>query len=239
MLMRKTSIFAAAVVALLASGAQAKSRDPGPPDHRDLTPGRFDSIAVAGPFVVRVHAGKATKVALTGPRTMLDDTELVIRDGQLIIRWQEGASWSRNGNQGVDVDIDVPVIRGVINVGAGSIEIDRVKADRFVATLASAGSVSIRSIDVGQLKADLMGAGSLQAAGQVGTANLTLGSSGSFDNPNLTVRDADITSAGSGSVRATVTKAAKIESSGSGGTILTGGAKCNVSKAGSGNVRCS
>src|SRR5690349_18724909 len=117
--MRMTSIFAAAVVALLASGAQAKSRDPGPPDHREVTPGSFDSIAVAGPFVVRVHTGKATKVALTGPRTMLDDTELVIRDGQLLIRWQEGASWSRNGNQGVDVDIAMPVISGVTNVGAG------------------------------------------------------------------------------------------------------------------------
>jgi len=237
--MRKRTILAAAGVALIASGAQGKSRDPGPPDHRQLTPGKFDRIAVAGPFVVRVHMGKDTSVSLSGPRTMLDDTELVVRNGQLIIRWQEGAGWSRNGDQGVDVDITLPIIRGVMNAGAGSIDIDRVQADRFAAQLVSAGSVTIHSMDVDQLKAELAGAGALRTSGQARSASITLASSGSFDSPNFTARDATIMSAGSGAVRAAVTDAVEIQTLGSGGIVLTGGAKCNVSKAGSGSVRCS
>jgi hypothetical protein len=239
MQMNRKAIAAAALTALVTANAQAMSRDPGPPDHRQVTPGEFDRLTVAGPFVVRVRTGEKISVSLSGPRTMLDDTELLVRDGQLIVRWQEGASWSRNGNMGVDVDISLPVIRGVTNFGAGSIDIEGVRADRFVATLASAGSVTIHSMDVGQLQAELAGAGSLRAAGQVGKASVMLASSGSFDSPNFTARNADLTSAGSGLIRATVTDTANIRSFGSGGIELTGGAKCTVNSGGSGHVHCS
>jgi hypothetical protein len=237
--MRKKRIAAVTLAAVVAGGAQARSRDPGPPDQRKVAPGEFDRIAVAGPFVVRVRTGKATSVSLSGPRAMLDDTDLFVRDGQLIVRWQEGASWSRNGNQGVDIDITLPMLRGVMNVGAGSIDIDRVRTDRFEAKLLSAGTVRIDSMDAQAVDVALAGSGEMRAAGQVGRANLTLASSGSFNSPKLTIRDAHIMSAGSGTVRAAVTRTADIKSLGSGGVLLTGGARCSVSKAGSGDIRCS
>ena len=257
--MKKKAVVAAGVTALLAGSAQGRGRDPGPPDHREVRVADFDRIAVAGPFVVRVHEGTATKVSLSGPRTMLDDTELLVRDRQLVIHWQEGAGWSRNGNEGVDVDISVPVLRGVTNVGAGSIDIDQVKADRFVAVLSSAGSVSIGSIDTSELKAavagagslslghvqakaldaDLAGAGQLRAAGKADTANVRLAGSGSFDNPEFTARNATIMSGGSGTIRANVTNEADIKALGSGIVVVTGGAKCTVNSTGSGGVRCS
>jgi hypothetical protein len=239
MQMMKKHIAAAAGAALLSGSAQAMGRDPGPPDHRQVTIGQFDRVAVAGPFVVRVRTGKAVSASLSGSRTMLDDTELLVRDGELIVRWQEGAGWSRNGDEGVDVEITMPEVRGVRNLGAGQIDIDRVRGDRFAATLVSAGRVTIDSMDVDELKAELAGSGSLRAAGQVGTANLMVASSGSFDSPELTAQDADITSVGSGAVRANVTHTATIKTLGSGGIQLTGGAKCSVNKSGSGDVRCS
>ena len=257
--MNKNGIVAVAAAALMAAGAQPKSRDPGPTDHRQLAPGEFDRILVAGPFLVRVRTGQATSVSLTGPRTTLDDTELVVRDGQLFIGWQEGAGWPRNGNEGVDVDVTVPAIRGVTNAGTGSVDIDRVKTDRFVATLSSAGGVTIHSMDIGQLQAQLSGSGNLalrqinakavdvllagsggvRAAGEADTATLSLGSSGSFDGPNFKARDASIMSNGPGAVRASVTHIAHIKSFGAGGIFLTGGAKCSVTKLGPGDVRCS
>jgi len=237
--MRKRHVAAITLAAVVAGGAQAKSRDPGPPDQRQVAPGKFYRIAVAGPFLVRVRTGKTTSVSLAGPRTMLDDTELLVRDGQLIIRWQEGASWSRNGDEGVDIDITLPTLRGVMNLGAGSIDIDRVRTDHFEAKLLSAGRVSVDSMDAKVADVDLAGSGEMRAAGQVGSANVRLASSGSFDSPKLTIRDANIMSAGSGTFRAAVTNTADIQSLASGDIVLTGGAKCNVSKAGSGGVRCS
>jgi hypothetical protein len=253
------SVIAAALVVLISGVSQARSRDPGPPDHRQLTPGKFDRIVVAGPFVVRIHTGNTGAVSLSGPRTMLDDTDLDVRDGELRIRWQEGASWSRNGDEGVDVDITMPVIRGVTNVGAGSIEIDKVEGDHFLATLLSAGGVTIHSMDVDQFKAvvagagslglgqvkakaidvDLAGAGAMRAVGRADAATVSLAGSGSFDSANFAARDANLFSRGSGTIRTGVTDKADIKSMGSGGVVVTGGAKCTVSKHGSGDVRCS
>ncbi len=256
--MPKKAILAAAAGALLAGSAQTKSRDPGPPDARMASPGEFDRIAIAGPFVVTVRTGHEIAISMSGPRTMLDDTELLVRDGQLIVRWQEGASWSRNGNHGVDIDIQVPALREAMMAGAGSIAIDRVQADDFTVKLLSAGGISVQALDVDQFKAQLAGAGSLdvgridakaieidvagsgevRANGRAGTATLRLVGSGSFNNPDFAAGDASIISSGSGAVRATVTNGADIKIAGSGDVELTGGAKCSVSKQGSGNVHC-
>ena len=241
------------------SGFQAKSRDPGPPDKRQVAIGDFDRIAVGGPFMVRIRTGQTTSIAMSGPGTMLDDTETFVRDGQLIVRWQEGASWQRNGGHGVNLDITVPTLREATNFEAGSIEIDRVQADGFTAMLMGAGPITVGSVEAKKFKAQVAGAGSLmlgqvaaaamqvdlggsggiRAEGRVDHADLNLIGSGSFDNPDFSARDANIVSSGSGVLRATVTHKAAIQSMGSGDIALTGGAKCTVSKAGSGNVNCS
>jgi hypothetical protein len=255
--MRK-SVLAASAAALMAGGAQAKSRDPGPPDKRQVAIGAFDRIAVAGPFFVRVSTGKAAKISLAGPRTMLDDAELLVRGGQLIVRWQEGANWSRNGNHGVDIDITIPALREVTMAGAGAIHIDQVLSDSFGAIVTGAGGVIVEKAQVGRLhaqlagsgsltlgeieatslEADLAGSGAMRVAGRADTATLRVLSSGSFDNPDFAASNATILSGGSGVVRAAVSHSADIKSTGSGAIVLTGGAKCSVSKMGSGDVRC-
>ena len=255
--MHKT-ILAIAAASLMTGSADARSRDAGPPDRRQVAIGVFDRIAVAGPFVVRVTTGDAADIRLAGPRTMLDDTEMFVRDGELIIRWQEGASWSRNGNHGVDIDITVPSLRGATMAGAGSIEIDKVKAESFAAFLVESGTVTVNAADVGRfraqlagsgslaigqmaakaLEADLAGSGHMRVAGRAESATLRLMGSGSFNNPGFKAAEATIVSAGSGVVRAEVTNAANVETIGSGAVSLTGGAKCNVSGTGAGNVRC-
>lgn len=256
--MRKKVMTAAAAAALFAAGAHAKGRDAGPPDKRTVAPGEFDRIAVAGPFVVRVQTGQATAISLSGPRTMLDDTELVVRDGQLIIGWQEGASWSRNGDHGVDIDIMVPTLREAMMAGAGSIAIDRIGGDSFAARLLSSGGITIQELDAQQVRAQLAGSGSLaidridaktvevdsvgaggmRAIGRAGDATLRLTGSGSFDNPDFVVDHATIVLGGAGRIRAAVKTTADITAAGSGTIGLTGGAKCTISKLGPGEVVC-
>ena len=252
------SILAMTAAALVAGGLQAKGRDPGPPDQRQVKPGDFDRIAIAGPFRVIVRTGKEARISLSGPRTMLDDTELFVRDGQLIVRWQEGASWSRNGDHGVDLDIEVPALREAMMAGAGSIEIDRIDSDNFAAMLIESGVVTIGAAEVKQFNAQLAGSGGLsvgwidaesvdvslvgsggmRAQGKARAMALNVTGSASFNNPDFTAREARIMQGGSGTVRATVTNIADIKVVGSGDIELSGGAKCNVSKAGSGDVRC-
>ena len=242
----------------MSPAAEGKGRDPGPPDARTAAPEAFDQIAVFGPFLVKVSTGKSASISLRGPRTMLDDTELFVRGGKLIIRWQEGASWSRNGDHGVDIDIALPALTETTIGESGSIEIDRIEGDRFAAMLYSSGGITIHALQVKNLDALLAGAGVLvieridaeavdiklagsggmRATGRAGTATLMIGGSGSFDNPNFIADDASIIVIGSGGVRATVTHSADIKSMGSGEINLTGGAKLTVSKGGAGTVTC-
>lgn len=256
---RKFFLLAAATAILMPGAGQArKSRDPGPNDARSIPLERFDRIAVGGPFVVKVHTGKEAKVSLSGPRTMLDDTEMFVRDGQLIIGWQEGSGWSRKGNHGVDIDIALPSLREVTIAGAGEITIDRVHGETFSAKLLSSGTVNVDELQVigshvllagsGSLAINRLaaknfaalvaGSGAIRVAGRTDTIDLQSAGSGAFDSPRLVASDATITQAGSGAIRATVTNTATIKAMGSGDISLTGGATCTVAKHGSGNVTC-
>lgn len=242
------------VAVLMAGGLQAKSRDPGPTGNRQAAVDSFDRIAIAGPFLVRVSTGNAPSIHMTGPRTMLDDTELFVRDGQLIIRWQEGASWSRNGDHGVDIDISIPSLREATIYEAGSIDIDRVSGESFGAMLASSGTIAVRKVDVKRFEAKLAGSGSLnvdlleadaadvlvagsgamRATGRARTATLKLFGSSAFSNPDFSIREATIFQSGPGVVRLNVTDTADVKTSGPGVVVLTGGGKYTVSKLGPG-----
>jgi hypothetical protein len=244
----------AVAAALMASGLQAKSREAGPQDKRQVVIGSFDRIAVAGPFLVRVSTGDGPDVRLSGPRTMLADTEIFVRDGQLVIRWQEGASWSRNGSHGVDIDIKVPSLREATMYGAGSIDINRVHGESFGAMLASSGGIAVQKLDVKRFEAKLAGSGSLRvgeldadaadvlvagsgamrATGTARTATLKLFGSSAFNNPDLSVREATIFKSGPSTVRLNVTEKADVQTAGPGEVVLTGGGKYTVSELGPG-----
>jgi len=242
----------------MAAGVHGKGRDPGPPEARTAVAGQFDRIMVNGPFQVKVSTGKSASISLRGPRTMLDDTEFTIRDGKLFINWQEGASWSRNGDHGVDIDITLPALKEATIGESGLIEIDRVAGDSFTAMLFSSGEITIHAVEVkafdalvaaagelsiDQLNADsvdvkLGGSGGMRVAGRAEVAKLAVFGAGSFDNPSFIAKDASIITAGSGGVRATVDHHATIKSMGSGEVHLSGGATCTVSNNGSGSVNC-
>jgi hypothetical protein len=114
-----------------------------------------------------------------------------------------------------------------------------VEVGELKAALVGAGSLSLGHIQTNALEADLAGAGQLRAAGKADTANLRLAGSGSFDNPDFTARNANIMSGGAGTVRANVTNEAEVKALGTGTVVVTGGAKCTVNATGPGGVRCS
>ena len=258
--MSMKKIAAAAMIgapAACAGGAQG--RDPGTPDERTATLDPFDSILVGGTFKVTVRKGDLQEISLSGPSTMLDDTELRVRDGKLIIGWREGAGWSRNGDVGVDVDITLPALREVmsggpslvrvddvegesfsaINGGAGRIELGHVAARSVQVKMAGSGPITIDNIEAEDLLVHLAGAGSLNASGNVSEGTAVLAGAGSFNAAQMSFARLDLTLASSGSAAATVTDHVSIKAVSSGSATITGGAACSVNSMGSGKVDCS
>ena len=219
-------------------GGRAESRDAGPQTSRTYQVGQFDKIEVMGPYDVAVTTGGATNVAASGGANLLDETEVVVEDGALVIRPKKhkGKRFSWNGGK-ANFAVNVEALRGASIAGSGDVSVDKVDGD-FESEVAGSGSIGVAAMNGGKAKVAIAGSGEVTAAGQVQELEVDIAGSGDVNLAALTAKTAEISIAGSGNVRANATETADVNIMGSGDVELGGGAKCNVSKAGSGNVRC-
>jgi hypothetical protein len=204
--------------------------------------GAFTGLEVAGPFDVQVTTGKAVSVSATGPQKLLDETEVVVKGGKLLIRpkkknWFGGMSW--NSKEPSRFTITVPSLEHAAIAGSGDIDIDRVTGNRFQGSIAGSGNLNLPQVAVQELGLSISGSGEMKAAGQAQRASYRIAGSGDLDASGLRSVDADASIAGSGDIKAQATGTAKASINGSGDIAITGGARCQTSKNGSGDIRCS
>nr|WP_294848674.1 head GIN domain-containing protein [uncultured Sphingomonas sp.] len=219
-------------------GSEAKDRDAGAQTSRTYQVGSFDKVETAGAFDIKIVTGNTASVTATGGTNLLDETEVIVEDGELKIRPKKhnGVRWNWSGAKAV-FTVTTPALRSLTLAGAGDADIDKVGGD-FEGTLAGAGSLRMASVDVGNLKLNIAGSGDVSGAGKASNIDLSIAGSGNVDAAQLTAKTADISIAGSGDIKANVSDQAKVSIMGSGDVEISGGAKCDVSKFGGGEVRC-
>jgi hypothetical protein len=233
---------ALAVAASLSACSEGRAEASGPTVSRSYPVGGFTGIEVAGPFDVRVTTGKAVAVAASGPQKLLDETEVLVKDGKLMIRpkkkgWFGGMSW--NSRQPSTFTISVPTLDSVRVAGSGDINVDRITGERFSGAIAGSGDLRLAQVAVREIGLSIAGSGGITVAGQAQKASYEIAGSGDVDASGLKAADAEAEIAGSGSIRANVTGNAKASIAGSGDIDIRGGARCQSSKNGSGEIRCS
>lgn len=237
-----TRILMVATAALLASachvGSEAKDRDAGPTTNRTYQVGAFDKVEMAGAYDVKLVSGSTPGVTATGGASLLDETEVIVENGELKIRPKKhgGFHWNGNGAKAV-FTVTTPTLRALALAGAGDASIDKVSGD-FEATLAGAGNLKMAAVDAGNLKLAIAGSGDISGVGKANNVDLSIAGSGDVDIQGLAAQTADISIAGAGDVRANVAGTAKVSILGSGDVDISGGAKCDVSKMGGGEVTC-
>jgi hypothetical protein len=242
---RLLPILAIGAAAVLASGcrigASHEARDPGPVADRTYAPGAFDRIAVSGPYDVIVKTGGEPGVTARGGQAILDETEVVVENGELQIKPKNrgGFRWQMGRDSKVRMTVTAASIRAATIAGSGGIDLDRGTGNDFKGEVAGSGDLSIGSVESAAAEFSIAGSGGLRAGGKVGKLDINIAGSGDVDLAGLTATDASVSIAGSGNVRARATGTADVSILGSGDVEITGGAKCNVSKNGSGDVRCS
>jgi len=238
-------ILAAGALVMLASGCnfgnQGEARDAGPVVDRKFAVGAFDRISVSGPYDVTVKTGDGAAVSARGGQAILDETEVVVENGELHIRPRQrnGMSWNRGSDGQVKMTVTASAIRGAAVAGSGGLDIDRVAGGDFMASVAGSGDLAVGSIEANSAEFEIAGSGGVRAGGKVAKVAVSIAGSGDVDLSGLTATDASVSIAGSGNVRTRATGTAAISMLGSGDVVVTGGAKCEVSKQGSGDVRCS
>jgi hypothetical protein len=240
--MRHHLLAAASIVLALAACSESNAESAGPATSRTYQVGGFTGIKVSGPFDVKVVTGKPVSVSASGPQKLLDETEVVVEGGKLLIRskkkgWFGGMNWS--GRDPFVFTVTVPTLESAALEGSGDLDIDAVRGDRFTGAVTGSGDLRLKQVTVGTLSLSVTGSGDLSAAGEARQASFAVAGSGDLDASNLKATDAAARVAGSGNIRAQVTGTAQANVAGSGDIDIKGGARCQSRTNGSGEIRCS
>jgi len=243
--MRLLPFLALPLIASAAMAADTYDRGPGLPGVRqgDATAYRvadFDKVGfgLAGDIDVRV--GPAWSVRATGPTAAFANVRIVRENGSLDIgrRYANSSDRNRQLEQQIRFVVTLPRLSGVALGGSGRMTVDRVQGGAFDASLGGSGSMALGSLQVDRATISLGGSGNITATGTARSLKVSMGGSGNVLAPGLHAASADVSTAGSGGVRATVDGPARVSVVGSGTVDLGRGARCTVSRLGKAQVRC-
>ena len=197
----------------------------------------FTRIDLAGSDQVDVRVGPGFSVRADGDSELLDHLKITLSGDTLRIGRYRASGWHWDGGH-ARISVTMPAMTGVSIAGSGDVTVDQVHGDRFKASGAGSGTISVAALQVAAAELSLAGSGGAKLGGTAARLTINIAGSGDVDAGGLHASAADVSIAGSGSVRATVDGPAKVSIMGSGDVDLGGRARCDVHKMGSGSVRC-
>ena len=230
------------VAAATAACSQARSEDGGPTVDRSYTVGDFDKVELAGAYDADIRVGGAPSVKATGSQKAIDNLEVTVEDGALVLRHKKKMNfgWSNSNHGKIKVVVTVPALRAAELSGSGDLRVDKVTGDAFDAGIAGSGNLTVGNVAVNTFKMSVAGSGNAEATGgRAKAVEYNIAGSGGINAKGVAAETAAASIAGSGNIDGQATATASVNIMGSGNVNLTGGAKCTVSKAGSGNANCS
>lgn len=197
----------------------------------------FTTVSLRGSDDVDVRVGSAFSVRAEGDPEVLEYLKIE-KDGDALKigrRNRMGFNW---GDREVKVYVTMPRITAGSVAGSGDMAIDRTEGASFTASSAGSGSIAVATLAADVVKLNIAGSGDITAGGSAKSVKANIAGSGNVDAGKLKASSADISIAGSGSVKLDVNGDAKVSIVGSGDVDVGANAKCSVSKMGSGDVRC-
>jgi hypothetical protein len=227
----RTFISAITLAALAAAPANAATRNFGVSG--------FDRIRVDGPFKVKLATGVAPfATASGGSPAALDSVTIDVQGRTLVVR-SNRSSWSGYPGETkgpVEISIGTHDLTAAYLNGSGTLAIDKAKGLSFELSVQGAGSASIGSVAVDQLKVGISGTASATIAGTAPKLTAIVRGISALDASRLVSKDAVIGAQGSATVRANVSNSVKIDVQGPATIELAGKPACTVKSAGSASI---
>ena len=198
----------------------------------------FDEISTLGPQEVVVTLGETQSVRSDGSPEALGQLEVVVEDGELIIRPKDesGVDWEVLSS--ATYYVTLPDLDAVSLAGSGNLRVDRIEGESFTATIEGSGDLAIADMQVDEADFRIGGSGTVVAAGTARETRVEIEGSGDVQAGGLRSEEASVEIGGSGNVALTVEDEARIEIAGSGDVDISGPARCSVTNNGGGDVRC-
>ncbi len=219
-----------AILACFPSPADAASRNFGVSG--------FEKIRVDGPFKVRLTTGVPPFATATGAQAAINTVTIDMQGRTLVVR-SNRTSWGGfpgDPNGAVESNIGTHELNAAFLNGSGSIAIDKVRGLSFDLSVQGAGSASIGSVAVDQLKLSIAGTATANLAGTAPKLTAMVRGISTLDASALSSKDATIGAQGPANVKAMVTGTAKVDAMGAAAVELHGRPACTVKAAGSATV---
>ncbi|WP_109798125.1 MULTISPECIES: head GIN domain-containing protein [Novosphingobium] len=233
-----TTVAALGLTATLAacdSGSVSFNGEKGVPlDKLDQSGPAPTAIALLGPDNVRVVRGDSLAISVEGEGA--DRLRFALGKGQLGIA-REGWKIGQEARPAT-ITVTLPMLKDLVLAGSGEIIADELRGEEAKIVIAGTGLVEARAIDAGKLGVDVVGSGTLRAAGKARTLDMTVAGSGDAEMDGLNVDEAKVDVAGSGRSRFASNGTVKANIMGSGEVRVFGRATCKISAMGSGKLIC-
>ncbi len=218
---------------LLPAAAQAATRE------RSI--GSFDRLRVAGPFEVRIEAGRPPTARIEADDALIDRIDVSVEGDTLVVRmahegWGETPA-VRAGPVPV-VILSTPVLRSIAVSAGAHVAAGRMTGDRVNLAVNGAGKVEVADAQAEDLLATVIGAGSLTVAGKALRARLMTNGPGTVDAGDLDASDLSVRLDGTGETRARARYTARVTDTGVGRVTVLGDATCVIAPGTVGPIAC-
>lgn len=225
-------IFPFAAMALLLAAVPASA------ETRTFGISGFTKVRVKAPVRVHLVTGVAPFARGTGSSAALQNISVRVENNVLTIGTSQSSWGGYPGKNAGPVEIFVGTheLNSAFVVGAGSLDIDKVKGFDFLLTVQGAGGAKIDEVEVDRLTLGVAGTGMIAASGRAKTLDAAIRGSSALEAGNLTVKDMKLAVDGGGSAAATVTNSATVTGAGSGQIALAGNPSCQLKLTGTGTI---
>ena len=179
-------------------------------EYRQLAP--FGTVELAGTNTVIVHVGGAQAVAVTADDNLVHQVSTTVQSGNLVIA-DHGSFTTKTP---MTVTVSVPSLNGVTLSGDGTMSVDGVTANDFVATLS--------------------GTGTLTASGATDRLTAMLAADGTIQLQDLPARDVTARLDGTGTINVHATSTLDATLTGTGSIVYTGSPSVTTHNTGTGTI---
>lgn len=162
------------------------------------------------------------KVEVTAKQSIHASLETTVANGQLVIRFRNGATYDADGS--IRINVSAPDVKSLTVNSSGSIfcTSDISPASLFLRS-AGSGSLSLRGISTGKLTAESLQSGIIEAsAGNAFSEELKTDGSGKIDLKEVSAKTAIVHTIGSGYVKVKVADHLNVTIDGSGSIYFAG-----------------
>lgn len=197
----------------------------------------FSRISISGSPEVELVEGNVEAVSGNGDDDALDQLEVFVDDGELIVR-NKRSSWL-GGWKDNDVEL-VIAFKSIDQLkvsGAAELRAEQVTSDNLRLAVSGSGDIEIESLDGETLNLTVSGSADVDVAGSVQDQAVRISGSADYQAEELTSETAQIRISGSGDARVSVSATLDATISGSGSVRYVGDPEVRSRVSGSGDIK--